>query len=122
MSPWHCSVAVMMDGSFITAHKSMHRRKFNLIRKGSQPYFFREKSPLYEWEADDVEFEHRYGRNLVVQRRPGNRSHQDEKEGPRDEDKVRNKDSAEGPLFSERDLDKLAILAILHQSVKFVDK
>ncbi|CAG8248970.1 unnamed protein product [Penicillium salamii] len=95
MSPWHCSVAVLVDGKFITAHKSSHRQKFDLIEKSGQPYFFRESSPLFEWDAT-VDFEHCYGQNLVV----------------------RVQKNREEP--SDSDLDKLALLAIQHRSVTFM--
>ncbi|CAG8273097.1 unnamed protein product [Penicillium salamii] len=95
MSPWHCSVAVLVDGKFITAHKSSHRQKFDLIEKSGQPYFFRESSPLFEWDAM-VDFEHFYGQNLVV----------------------RVQKNWEEP--SDSDLDKLALLAIQHRSVTFM--
>ncbi|CAG8948587.1 unnamed protein product [Penicillium salamii] len=95
MSPWHCSVAVLVDGKFITAHKSSHRQKFDLIEKSGQPYFFRESSPLFEWDVK-VDFEHCYGQNLVV----------------------RVQKNREEP--SDSDLDKLALLAIQHRSVTFM--
>ncbi|CAG8171300.1 unnamed protein product [Penicillium salamii] len=95
MSPWHCSVAVLVDGKFITAHKSSHRQKFDLVERSGQPYFFRESSPLFKWDAT-VDFEHCYGQNLVVRV-------QKDREEP-----------------SELDLDKLALLAIQHRSVTFM--
>lgn len=95
MSPWHCSIAVLANGKFITAHKSLHRQKFELVEKNGQPYFFRESSLLFKWDAD-VEFEHLYGRNLVVR-----------VEKSRQE-------------LSESDLEKLALLAMQHKSVMFV--
>ncbi|CAG7979198.1 unnamed protein product [Penicillium olsonii] len=91
MSPWHCSVAVLVNGKFITAHKSSHRQNFDLIEKNGQPYFFRESSPLFKWDAI-VDFEHLYGQNLVV----------------------RMQKNCEP---SDSDLDKLALLAIQHNSV-----
>ncbi|CAI7649920.1 unnamed protein product [Penicillium bialowiezense] len=95
MSPWHCSIAVLANGKFITAHKSLHRQKFELVEKNGQPYFFRESSLLFKWDAG-VEFEHLYGRNLVVR-----------VEKSRQE-------------LSESDLEKLALLAMQHKSVMFV--
>lgn len=95
MSPWHCSVAVTTAGEFITAHQSAHRQKFDLIKKDGQPYFFRESSPLFDWNAS-VDFEHYYGQNLVVRARK-----QMDQE------------------LSDSDLDKLAHLAIQQKSVSF---
>jgi hypothetical protein len=96
MSPWHCSIAVLTNGTFITAHRSSHRQNFDLVEKNGQPYFFRESSPLFKWDAD-VDFEHRYGQNLVIQKQK-----QDKQE------------------LSDSDLDKLALLAIQHKSVTFM--
>lgn len=94
MSPWHCSIAVTTTGEFITAHQSTHRQKFDLIKKDGQPYFFRERSPLFDWDTR-VNFEHRYGQNLVIKA-------QIDQE------------------LSDLDLDKLAILAIQQKSVSFL--
>ncbi|CAI7580850.1 unnamed protein product [Penicillium viridicatum] len=96
MSPWHCSVAVTTAGEFITAHQSVHRQKFDLIKKDGQPYFFRENSPLFDWDTR-VDFEHHYGQNLVIRAQK-----QTDQE------------------LSDSDLDKLAFLAIQHKSVSFV--
>jgi len=35
------------------------------VYKHGRPYYFRTRSPLYQWEAK-VDFEHLYGRGLVV--------------------------------------------------------
>jgi hypothetical protein len=98
MSPWHCSIAVLTNGAFITAHKSSHRQDFDLVEKNGQPYFFRESSSLFKWDSN-VDFDHRYGRNLVVRKQ-----NQDEQD------------------LSDSDLDKLALLAIQHKSVTFMSK
>ncbi|KAJ5341549.1 hypothetical protein N7541_010673 [Penicillium brevicompactum] len=95
MSPWHCSVAVLANGKFITAHKSLHRQKFELVEKNGQPYFFRESSSLFKWEVN-VEFEHHYGQNLVIRGEKGRGE------------------------FSDSDLEKLAVLAMQHNSVTFI--
>ena len=95
MSPWHCSVAVLANGKFITAHKSLHRQKFELVEKSGQPYFFRESSSLFKWEVN-VEFEHHYGQNLVIRGEKGRGE------------------------FSDSDLEKLAVLAMQHNSVTFI--
>ncbi|KAJ5748033.1 uncharacterized protein N7511_009729 [Penicillium nucicola] len=94
MSPWHCSIAVRTDGTFITAHKSSHRQKYDLVKRKGQPYFFRERSPLFKWDVE-VDFEHQYGQSLVI----------------------RKHDATEH--LSDSDLDKLARLAIKHKTVNF---
>ncbi|KAJ5543103.1 hypothetical protein N7461_009106 [Penicillium sp. DV-2018c] len=96
MSPWHCSVAVTADGTFITAHKASHREKYDLIEKDGQAYFFRERSPLFDWDVP-VQFSHNYRRNLEVRAQ------------------IRT-----GEELSDSDLDKLALLAIRHKSVTFI--
>ncbi|KAJ5964567.1 uncharacterized protein N7479_004443 [Penicillium vulpinum] len=96
MSPWHCSVAVTTAGEFITAHQSVLRQKFDLITKNGRPYFFRESSPLFNWDTK-VDFEHLYGQNLVIRAQQ-----QNDQELP------------------DSDLDKLALLAIQQKSVSFV--
>lgn len=116
MSPWHSTVSVTRNGTFVTAHKSQHRQdsSYTLVHKDDQPYYFREKSVLFEWEKTNVEFEHGYKQHLVIREVPV----QMEKcanELAADDDQT--KDRA-GEL-SEADLDKLAQLAILHKSVKF---
>ena len=93
MSPWHCSVAVTTAGEFITAHQSAHRQKYDLIQKDNQPYFFRENSPLFDWDTR-VDFEHLYGQNLIVRAQ-----------------------QHRGQELSDADLDKLALLAIRQKSV-----
>ncbi|KAJ5309110.1 hypothetical protein N7508_004489 [Penicillium antarcticum] len=94
MSPWHCSIAVKLDGTFLTAHKSSHRQNFDLVEKNGQPYFFRESSPLFKWDVE-VEFEHQYEQSLVIRQKDPNEQ------------------------LSDSDLDKLAHLAIKHKTVKF---
>lgn len=70
-TPWHCSIAVGVDGSYRTVHATDVRKSHNLIYRHGQPYCFREKSPLYDWEDDVVEFEHLYPQGLVVRPKPG---------------------------------------------------
>ena len=89
-------MAVTTAGEFITAHQSAHREKFDLIKEDGQPYFFRESSSLFNWDAR-VDFEHCYGQNLII----------------RAQKQI-------DPELSDSDLDKLALLAIQHRSVSFV--
>ncbi|KAI9768080.1 MAG: hypothetical protein M1840_005114 [Geoglossum simile] len=67
-SPWHCSIAVGLDGSYRTVHSKEVRESHNLIHRHGRPYFFREKSELFDWadEEGKVEFEHLYGGGCVV--------------------------------------------------------
>ena len=65
MSPWHCSVAVNVDGTFQTAHVGVLRETHDLVLRNGIPYHYRERSDLWNWEAE-VEFEHLYSGGLVV--------------------------------------------------------
>ncbi|ETS80547.1 hypothetical protein PFICI_08076 [Pestalotiopsis fici W106-1] len=65
MSPWHCAVAVDVQGRFKTGHKSVWQETHDLVYKSNRPYFFRERSDLYNWEAK-VDFDHLYDRKLVI--------------------------------------------------------
>ncbi|KAK2030350.1 pyoverdine/dityrosine biosynthesis protein [Colletotrichum zoysiae] len=65
MTPWHCAVAVDIYGNFRTGHVIVWRETHDLICKDGRPYYFRERSPLYNWDAQ-VEFEHLYKGGLVV--------------------------------------------------------
>jgi hypothetical protein len=120
MSPWHSSVGVKSNGVFVTAHKSQHLQtgEFTLVHKDDQPYYFREKSLLFEWEAK-VEFEHYYQQNLVVKEKKiesdvSGSKHTDADAVPATESNPDTKQE-----LSEADLDKLASLAILHKGIKF---
>ena len=65
-SPWHASIAVGVDGSFRTVHAEEVRETHDLVYENGRPYYFREKSPLYDFGETKVEFEHLYPCGLVV--------------------------------------------------------
>ena len=71
-TPWHASVAIGLDGSYRTVHAEDVRDTHDLIYKNGQPYFFRERSDLFDWAADglSVKFEHLYPCGLII--RPAN--------------------------------------------------
>lgn len=69
-TPWHCSIVVGVDGSYKTVHAQDAKSSHNLVHRGGRPYFFREKSPLYDWEEDIVEFEHLYPQGLIAKAKP----------------------------------------------------
>lgn len=112
MSPWHSTVAVTRNGSFVTAHKSQHRQddKYTLVHKDDQPYYFRDNSELFEWEKNVV-FEHGYKHHLVIREVPVQKEECI--------DCSNGSVSGKAEELSDADLDKLAQLAILHKSVKF---
>ena len=70
MTPWHCAVAVDTAGNLKTAHVGELRQTHDVVLKTGQEYFFRERSPLYAWDAT-VEFQHLYGRGLIVRNTSG---------------------------------------------------
>lgn len=55
-----------MDGTYQTVHAKDVRESHRLVYQDGRPYFYREKSALWEWEADDVEFRPLYPRGLLV--------------------------------------------------------
>ncbi|KAM5367387.1 hypothetical protein ACJZ2D_010032 [Fusarium nematophilum] len=65
MTPWHCAVAVDIYGNFKTSHVAALKNTHELVHRHGRSYFFRERSKLWEWDAE-VEFAHLYGRGLVV--------------------------------------------------------
>ncbi|KAJ5104404.1 Pyoverdine biosynthesis [Penicillium alfredii] len=67
-TPWHSCVAVGLDGSFRTVHAEDVRDTHDLIYKNGQPYYFRERSKLFDWAEDglSVKFEHLYPCGLII--------------------------------------------------------
>ncbi|KAJ6131835.1 Pyoverdine biosynthesis [Penicillium samsonianum] len=67
-TPWHSSVAVGLDGSYRTVHAEDVRDTHDLIYKNGQPYYFRERSSLFDWAEDglSVKFEHLYPCGLII--------------------------------------------------------
>lgn len=70
MTPWHCAVAVDIYGNFKTSHVGTLKNTHEIVHRHGHPYFFRERSGLWEWDME-VEFEHLYGRGLVVRNAAG---------------------------------------------------
>ena len=95
-SPWHCSIAVGVDGSYTTVHSKDVRESHVPVLRDGRPYFFREKSELYDWCEEHVDIEHLYPSGLLV--RPKN-------------------DLAQYQRLDGTDLEKLSQLAALQPSV-----
>jgi hypothetical protein len=116
MTPWHCAVAVDARGRFSTAHAADLRDNYELVRSrdDGRPYFFREKTPLFDWDAD-VEFEHLYGGGVVVHNNSGsgNNSASDEEGAAAGEE---SKDTAD-KVLSDSDKEKLVALAVLQGKI-----
>lgn len=47
-------------------HAKDVRETHNLVHQEGRPYFYREKSGLWDWEADDVVFRPLYPRGVLV--------------------------------------------------------
>ncbi|KAH8807447.1 putative pyoverdine/dityrosine biosynthesis protein [Xylogone sp. PMI_703] len=65
-TPWHSSIAVGLDGSFKTGHVEDLSKTYDVVLQNGQPYFFREKSDLFDWGDLKVEFEHLYPCGLII--------------------------------------------------------
>ncbi|KAF2189946.1 hypothetical protein K469DRAFT_50490 [Zopfia rhizophila CBS 207.26] len=73
-TPWHSTIALSLSGTYSTAHAMEVRNTHNLILRddGSlHPFYFREKSELWDWEDDTVVFEPQYPNRLVVRPKEG---------------------------------------------------
>jgi hypothetical protein len=57
--PWHASVVVLSNGEIKTGSSREFRKLYELVVRNGKPYYFREPSPMYDWEAA-VEFQHDY--------------------------------------------------------------
>ncbi|KAJ5980923.1 hypothetical protein N7481_008221 [Penicillium waksmanii] len=67
-TPWHASVAVGLDGSYRTVHAEDVRDTHDLVYRNGQPYYFREKSDIFNWVEDgvSVKFEQLYPSGLII--------------------------------------------------------
>lgn len=70
-SPWHSSIAVALDGTYTTVHSKAVRDTHRLMYKDGRPYFYREKSELWDWEDEDVVFEAQYPNTMLLYPRAG---------------------------------------------------
>ncbi|KAF5878166.1 putative transferase family protein [Botrytis fragariae] len=64
-TPWHTCVLVTASGQFRTEHAMDLREKHELVHKNGRPYFFREKSAMWDWK--DTTFEYFYPKGLIIQ-------------------------------------------------------
>jgi pyoverdine/dityrosine biosynthesis protein Dit1 len=70
-TPWHCCIAVSVDGSYKTVHAKEVSGTYVLVHKNGRPYFYREKSELFDFDKE-VDLEHLYPSGLKVVPRIGN--------------------------------------------------
>lgn len=66
MTPWHCAIAVDLDGSFRTVHAADVRDTHELVYRNGQLHHLREKSDLWDFDPVKVEFEHLYPCGLIA--------------------------------------------------------
>ncbi|KAF4341595.1 Pyoverdine biosynthesis [Fusarium beomiforme] len=65
-TPWHSSIALALDGSFETGHAEDFAETHDLIYRDGRPYYYREKSELFDWGDMKVEFEPMYPCGLII--------------------------------------------------------
>ncbi|KAF2724383.1 hypothetical protein K431DRAFT_310319 [Polychaeton citri CBS 116435] len=66
-TPWHCVLAVGVDGSYSTIHSRDVRETHVLIHHNGQPYYWREKSPLWDsFDQAKIMFEPQYPKTLLI--------------------------------------------------------
>jgi len=66
MTPWHCAIAVGLDGSYRTVHAADVKETHELVFRNGHPYYLREKSELWDFSPVKVEFEHLYPCGLII--------------------------------------------------------
>jgi alpha-ketoglutarate-dependent taurine dioxygenase len=76
-TPWHSCIAVGIDGAFNTVHPSDVKDTHELVYRYGRPYYYREKSDLYDWGDLQVEFEHLYPTGLIIRPTAGTPSLRD---------------------------------------------
>jgi Pyoverdine/dityrosine biosynthesis protein len=62
--PWHASVLVLSNGDIKTGDAKDFRDHFEIVNKNGRPYYFRERSALYDWSVP-VEIQHSYKEVLI---------------------------------------------------------
>lgn len=70
MTPWHCSVAVTTQGEFRTTHAQAVRGHYNLIEQDGRPYYFRQKSEIFDDWAGKADIQFFYPRGVRVIAKP----------------------------------------------------
>ncbi len=66
MTPWHCAIAVGLDGSFKTVHAADVRDTHEVVLQNGHPHHLREKSDLWDFGDVKVEFEHLYPCGMII--------------------------------------------------------
>ncbi|KAK8017819.1 glutamyl-tRNA(Gln) amidotransferase [Apiospora rasikravindrae] len=70
-TPWHCVIAVAVDGTYSTVHAQDVRETHVLVHQNGHPDYYRERSPLWDdgWDQEGVSFEPIYPHDLLITRR-----------------------------------------------------
>ena len=65
-TPWHSCIAVGINGSLRTCHSQDVSSTHRLIYRRGRPYYYREKSILWDWDDELVYLEPLYPRGLLI--------------------------------------------------------
>lgn len=65
-TPWHSCIAVGTNGSLRTCHSQEVSSTHRLVYRQGRPYYYREKSELWDWDEELVHVEPLYPRGLLV--------------------------------------------------------
>lgn len=65
-TPWHSSVVVGVNGSYSTVHAKDVRDTHTLMQLGGRPFYYREKSELWDWADEQIVFEPQYPRGTLI--------------------------------------------------------
>lgn len=71
-TPWHCAVAIDVNGDTHSAHRSVfdNNPKYELVTKGGRPLHYREKSALWTWttipDKSAITFTHLYPCGILI--------------------------------------------------------
>ncbi|OCK74769.1 hypothetical protein K432DRAFT_363146 [Lepidopterella palustris CBS 459.81] len=75
-SPWHSCVSVGVDGRYRMVHVGEVRDTHDLIYHNGRPWFYRERSHVFEWGISVVGFEPRYPYGMLVKLKAGQQEFQ----------------------------------------------
>lgn len=67
-TPWHSTVAMGLDGSYRTVHAKDVKDTHTLVEHNGQPFYYRERSDLWDWNDEGVTFEPQYPSGILVRR------------------------------------------------------
>lgn len=68
-TPWHSCLAVNLDGTTTTVHAGEVAATHDLVYRNGKPYYYREKSDMWDWGPLEVDFEPLYPCGLLIRPR-----------------------------------------------------